>query len=147
MKITRLQLEQLTSAFEDHSEHSWYWDKKSGEILLHTDYDTCGISLEEMGFEQDPEENPDRYIYVEPLESHEGFRNMEHYAESLPEGECKRSLIRTLQGRKPFANFKNVLRDFPDERQAWFDYHNQWLTQKATEFIQDNKLGEIERPS
>ena len=147
MKITDIQVSDIASALEDHGEHSWYWDKKAGELLLHSDFDMCGVSLEEEGFEEDPDENPDRYLYVDPLESHHGFQTMENYVGNLPDSECKRSLIRTLQGRKPFANFKNTLLDFPDERQAWFDYQNDWLTQKAIEFIKDNKLGEIENPS
>ena len=147
MKITDIQVSDIASALEDHGEHSWYWDKKAGELLLHSDFDMCGVSLEEEGFEEDPDENPDRYLYVDPLESHHGFQTMENYVGNLPDSECKRSLIRTLQGRKPFANFKNTLLDFPDERQAWFDYQNDWLTKKAIEFIKDNKLGEIENPS
>jgi hypothetical protein len=144
MKIPNLQLTEITEALEDHGEHSWYWDKKAGEVLLNSDYDICGVSLEEQGFDEEPDENPDRYIYIEPLDSHQGFRNMEHYVGSLPEGECQRSLIRALRGRGPFASFKDTLHDFPDERQAWFAFHNDWLAQKAIEFIQANELGEVD---
>lgn len=138
-----MQVRDLVTALEDHGEHSWYWDKKAGEILLHSDFDMCGVSLEEEGFEEDPEENPDRYLYITPIESHEGFRNMERYVESLPDSECRRSLIRALRGPRPFASFKNVLYDFSDEQKAWYEFHDEWLTKKAHAFIQDNKLGEI----
>jgi hypothetical protein len=106
MKIPNLQLTEITEALEDHGEHSWYWDKKAGEVLLNSDYDICGVSLEEQGFDEEPDENPDRYIYIEPLDSHQGFRNMEHYVGSLPEGECQRSLIRALRGRAPSHHSK-----------------------------------------
>jgi len=144
MKIPYLQLTEIKEALEDHGEHSWYWDKKTSEVMLNSDYDICGVSLEEQGFDEEPDENPDRYIYIEPLDSHQGFRNMERYVESLPNGECRRNLIRTLQGRKPFANFKNALYDFSDEQKGWYEYNDQWLTQKAIEFIQDNELGEVD---
>ena len=45
----------------------------------------------------------------------------------------------------PFPNFKNTLYDFPDEQKACYSFHDDWLPQKAIEFIEDNKLGEIEK--
>ena len=145
MKISKLQILEIASSFESHGdESSWYWDKKTSQVLLNCPEEICGMDLEEQGFDEDPDENENRYIYIEPVESHEGYRNMESYLATLPDGECQRALDRALRGRKPFATFKHTLYDFPEEREAWFAYHNNWLEQKAREFIQHNKLGEIE---
>ncbi|MEQ1842596.1 MAG: UPF0158 family protein, partial [Verrucomicrobiales bacterium] len=115
MHLTKLQLADLATALEDHGGMTWYWDREAGEALPLGD----DLSWEELGLEEDPEENPDRYLLIEPLDSREGFRCMERYVEDLPEGECRRALFRSLHGPRPFAVFKGVLQDFPGEREAW----------------------------
>lgn len=99
--------------------------------------------VEEMGYDQNPDDDPDRYLLIEPLDSRTGFRCMERFVEDLADGECKRSLIRALRGPRPFASFRNVIDDFGDERKQWFEYHDNWLLEEARSFIEDNDLGTI----
>ena len=144
MKISKLIITEIADALESSvGESTWYWDKKTSQVLLNCPEEICGMGLEEQGFEGDPDDNSDRYIYIEPVESHEGYQNMESYLATLPDGECQRALHRALRGRKPFATFKHTLYDFPEEQQAWYSYHNAWLEQKAREFILHNQLGEV----
>ncbi len=146
MKLTPFQISEIATALDDNSyEHHWYWDRQKGEMLFISDM--LDDDYTECGFDEDPEENPERFIKIEGIESRLSFRVMEDFTSTLPEGECRRALVRTLNGRKPFANFRNTLYDFPEEQKAWHDYHNAWLPAQAEAFITENNLGEISRSS
>ena len=139
MEILYTRLNDLAMALEDHGSNQWFWDRETGELILYSE----DLSLEEMGYDQNPDDDPDRYLLIEPLDSRTGFRCMERFVEDLADGECKRSLIRALRGPRPFASFRNVIDDFGDERKQWFNYHNNWLLDEARSFIEDNDLGTI----
>lgn len=139
MEIPYTRLQDLATALEDHGNNQWFWDRKTGELLLYSE----DLSLAEMGYNENPEDDPDRFLLIEPIDSRTGFRCMEQFVEDLPDGECKRSLIRALRGPRPFASFRNVIDDFGEQRKQWFDYHDNWLLKEAKSFIEDNDLGKI----
>ncbi|GHT01146.1 hypothetical protein AGMMS49525_01100 [Bacteroidia bacterium] len=68
----------------------------------------------------------DKCIDIEPLESRESFVIMEDFVEQLPNGREKNRLIQALNGRKPFANFNNVIHN-SKYRENWFDFRQKEL--------------------
>jgi len=124
---------ELLDLFESHSDFgSGYIDKQTGEIL--------------MTFEQSDEpeqeevidrlnEDPARYLMIEPISSREGFQIMENFVEGLPEGGERDLLTKVLSRKKPFSNFKNALADMGPLRQQWFDFHDKELRQLATAWL------------
>ena len=140
MHLTKIQLSDIATALEDHSGMTWYWDREAGEAIPLT----VDFSWEEAGLEEDPEENPDRFLLIEQLDSRKGFRCMERYLEEVPEGECRRELFRALRGPRPFAVFKGVLQDFPEEREAWFAFRDAWMMEEVREFVRLHDLGTLE---
>jgi hypothetical protein len=123
----------LLMALDDHSlEHSHYLDLQTGNILFFSDYgDNDEEALARL------EEDPDRFLTIEPVESHEAFHYMEEFVVNLPEGKARLSLSRALSGKKPFRRFKDALAEFPDLRDQWFAFQDQALLRYAKEWLED----------
>lgn len=139
--MTRIKInrDSLSMALEDHGgQMSHFLDKKTGEIVeIFHDFD----------FDDDENEGarridaePERYLEIDPISSHEGFRIMENFVESLPEGEAKLILSKALSWKKPFSNFKEALYDYPDIREEWFEFHNKALSVSAAEWLEEEGI-------
>lgn len=77
----------------------------------------------------------DKCITVEPPASHESFRIMEQFLDKVEDARLHDNLVRALNNRRPFANFK-----FHAETSA---YHERWFAfrqQKLEELV----LGELQ---
>ncbi len=126
----------LTVALESsYTESDWYLDVETGEVLPF--FDSFG---DEEAEREQVEENPERYRYIDPIDSHEGFRIMQDFVATLPESEAKRALERSLTRKSPFRNFKDDLYEFPDVQKQWYDFHNAALLQMAKEWLQSEQI-------
>lgn len=147
MDKTQIDLDELVFALEWHSdETASYLDVETGQIVAVSDLlgDEGGQSQDEI------EENPGRYRYIEPIDSHESYRMMARFVDSLPEGEAQKVLAKSLQRRSPFRNFKDDLYDFPDVQNQWYKFHNEQLVRMAREWVEaeeiDAELVKCDRP-
>ena len=86
----------------------------------------------------DLEENWDKYVEIDRLESHESFEIMADFAENVDSRELRDSLNNALNRKHPFQNFKWVVDNSGPYRQKWFDFKNQRLIEWV-----ENKLDEI----
>lgn len=69
------------------------------------------------------EENYGEYLAFEGMESRESFRVMQDFIEDeIHDESIQQRFFDVIQRRKPFQQFKNLLLDYPDLRQQWFDY-------------------------
>ena len=75
-------------------------------------------------------ENEDRYFYIEPITSHEGYEIMQDFAALEESDEIRSSMFDVLERKKPFLNFKNAIADYPDIEKKFYEY-------------KDNRLNEI----
>ncbi len=67
-----------------------------------------------------------KYIEVEPMESHQSFKVMEYFIGEVDDNNLQNKLINALNRRKPFANFKYIV-ETSKYRQQWFDFRQkQW---------------------
>ncbi len=98
--------------------------KASREILI-----LCG----EIENDDKIEIEENRYVLITPPHSSESFKVMEEFTLDLDEKELQTQLFSALGGYKPFRRFKDVLLDYPDERENWFAFESQ----KLREFIED----------
>lgn len=132
----KIDLGMISEALEDHSEMVWYLDKTTGDVFPVSD--DLDEELDELG--GNPENNPDRFLVIDALDSHDAFRIMEDFVDTLEKGEASRSLLRALDGPKPFASFKHTLRDFPEVREAWFKFEDERMLEHAREFLSVNEI-------
>lgn len=70
---------------------------------------------------------------------------MEDFIYTLPPGRLRTQLERAISKRKPFRRFKDVLLNYPEERQAWFDFQNEQQRQWARDWLAEHGIRPIER--
>jgi hypothetical protein len=63
------------------------------------------------------------YIIISKMESWEAFKIMEDFIEELNDSRLKEDLIKILNRKSPFANFKIEIEN-SSYRQKWFDFRN-----------------------
>src|SRR5438093_9023322 len=109
LKINRDELiDALTVRFEI-TEDGWYLDTETGKVLLNSD------AADDVP--EDIEDNP-RYLWIEPIASHESYRIMEDFIATVNDAKAAARLAHAIDGRKPLRCFKDALLDFPALREA-----------------------------
>ncbi len=105
-----------------------YINKETGDIKTTPDFDN-GYADEELWADvlKELEENWNKYIQIEKMESHESFDIMADFADSVDSRELRDNLINALNKKHPFRNFKWVVDNSGPYRQKWFDFKNQRL--------------------
>ena len=87
-------------------------------------------------------DNPDKFLAIDSLDSHESFRIMEQFAGTVKDRSLQRNLIHALERKRPFANFKYVIDNSP-MRQKWFDFRDQVYLDLAKEWLDVNASDEL----
>ena len=139
MARIKIDADELMMAMEDHGGFlSYYLDKETGKIRLTSE--DWGLSDEDDDLPQRLEEEPDRYVGIEALSSHDGYRIMEDFVDSLPEGEERRILQQALSWKKPFSNFKSAVADMGPLREQWFKLHDRRMQQEMQDWLAYHEL-------
>jgi uncharacterized protein UPF0158 len=68
--------------------------------------------------------NPDDYYEIEKMDSRDSFSVMEDFVYTIDSDELRKELIRALNNKKPFRQFKYVIDDSGEYRQKWFDFRS-----------------------
>lgn len=96
----------------------------------------------------------DRYLRVEPASSREQYRWMERFVISVADEALRERLIISIDGKGAFRRFKDVLLNYPAERERWFAYRSDllhyrmkcWLEQMQVEPQSPPPWGEVTPP-
>lgn len=133
MPQIKIDMDLLSVALDDHSGYSSYFlDKITGRTLFISE----DLMNDDGGkIQKRIEDDPERYLAIEPVSSHESFRIMEEFVDTLPAGEAKLILSKALSWKKPFNNFRDALYDYPDIRKQWFEFHGKALRELASEWL------------
>ena len=67
-------------------------------------------------------DNPDEYYGIEKMGSRDSFSVMEDFIYTVDSDKLKEELIRALNYKKPFRQFKYVIDNSGEYRQKWFDF-------------------------
>lgn len=135
-KTLIIHTEDFLNALDDHSDsHAWYLDLDNGSIFI-VFYDDEFKSDDPEGPTRElVEEHPERFLYIDPLESNESFKIMENFIETLEEAPLREKLWNALSQRTPFRKFKDALLAYPEVREHWFAFQKKALMQKALEWF------------
>lgn len=132
-------IDDLIDALESRDgEPGWFLDLSTGEVVgLFGDLvdDDENDALREA-----LEEQPDRFVPIEPLVSHEAFRIMEAFVEALPDKEPAKRLSMALGQRPPFRRFKDELLAWPRLREQWFRFHHDRMREHAKKWLSSNGI-------
>jgi hypothetical protein len=141
LAISALDLDELVTALQDQNaqyEHFWLINPDTGEITFTSP-------------DLDPELDLDdtELVSIDPLPSQEWYRDMEDFADGMPDDGAARRLTRAIQGRGAFRRFRDELHDeYPHLLTLWHDFSGRRAIRRAVEWLADNSLvdaGDAER--
>src|SRR3972149_5755748 len=81
-----------------------------------------------------------RYLGIPQSDSHEGYRDMEAFIATIPNEHMQDRLWRAIGGRGAFRNFKDVLADFPRERERWFEFKDTRLRRRVLAWLESQGI-------
>jgi hypothetical protein len=137
-------LDSLITALDDHSpDIEWVLDRLTGEVIPVTDPMVTGDEESQALLDAEP----DRYVLIEPLPSHEAYGIMETFVQGISDAAIRDPLADSLRHRHPFRAFKEALSGFPDVRAAWFRFHGERMTFIARRWLADAELSDAFRIS
>lgn len=165
MPAIRIDIDELATAMSDH-DSEWVLDTQTGKVLMKEWLRDPGVrQLEGLevesggdgGGELDDEFDPDvdldedRFVWIEPIDSHEAFRWMEHFALRQDDERVRERLLDALDRPRPFRRFKDALYEFPAVQDAWYRFEEEKQRQAVRDWIQsegiDAELFVAEPPS
>lgn len=124
----------LSMALEDaDGEHMWYLNRNTGEVAF--------ISPD-MGLDDDQTdlENDDHWVAVEAISSSDGYRIMQDFVFKLPQSAYRERLEHALDGPRPFRRFKDALAEDPQQREAWFAFHESRILKYGEEWLESEGI-------
>jgi hypothetical protein len=150
LKINWMELE--VAIDNDSWEIHHYLDLETGEVIA--------ISDETRGYLDDPpdDELPDwqkqelqaaeqvergygtRYISIPRAESHDAYRDMERFIGSVWDERLQNRLWGAIQGRGAFRYFKDVLDEYPAERERWFAFSDRRVKERMLRWLEGENI-------
>ena len=131
-------LDELCDANEMNSDEiSHYLDVNTGEILMRMDPLLTGYKDEDLEEELEDEE---RYLELPTIASRDAYGLMVDFVETVPSTELQDRLNTALNGRKPFRTFKDVLFDFPEDRENWFKFERETHRREILKWLEDESI-------
>jgi hypothetical protein len=82
----------------------------------------------------------DRFISIPPEGSHEGYRDMEAFIATVRSRRLQERLERVISGRGAFRYFKDVLLDYPAERERWFLFKRERLHDRILDWLETHEI-------
>lgn len=137
--MLRIDEDDLLDALSDHNpDMGWYLNQQTGEVFpVFRDIFFPGDEeyIDEEALGEDP-----RYLLVEPVSSRDGYRWMEKFTAEVNDPDLRRRLERALDRPRPFRGFKDVLVDYPTEREQWFEFERLRQREVAEEWLTMNGI-------
>jgi len=134
----QIDLNELLIAFEaDRSVSDYYLGLKTGKIY----YDSAWDSEEFFEDQPEPESNEDEdRLFIPPLSSYESYQIMVDFIGTVQNTRLREKLLIAIDGRGAFSRFKNVLIDYPHERERWFLFEKNQLFQKMQDWLENEGI-------
>jgi hypothetical protein len=164
LKIDMSELEMAFDSYGEMI--SYYLDLETGEVVSVSDEERCTLeSIYESYYDEQSEtvdwENAfekehvpdwqrellinsdrveagfgDRFISIPAEGSHEGYRDMEAFIATVHDRRLQERLERAISGRGAFRYFKDVLLDYPAERERWFQFKRERLHLRILDWLE-----------
>jgi len=122
MKLSQKQVYHIASELDIGN--VCYIHKETGEVKDMLTEETAEIGGVEEEWRKEMEvieKEEDKWVLIEAMMSRDAFRIMEDFADQVRNKRLQKRLIERLNGRNPFANFKNAI-DNSDVRDDWFKF-------------------------
>lgn len=117
---------------------SCFINKKTREmVFLYGDEDDV-FAMEEDAWADERKKikkKPKDYLEIEKMDSHESFRVMEDFAETVDSVRLRQDLFQVLNQKKPFSKFKYVVDCSGGYREKWFAFKAERLQEWVKEQV------------
>jgi len=134
-KTLKIDLDELCNAMENSSfENEYFLDLETGDILFISEY-TDDEETEKL--KDRIEEEFDRYERIPKAESNEGYSDMVDFITTVDNEHLAELLEVAINGKGAFRRFKDVLLNYPEERERWFRFKNERMEERALEWLDD----------
>lgn len=134
-KALNINLDELCEAMGNSSyEHEYFLDLETGEILLLSD---CMDDEETRELKDRIEEDLERYERIPKAESNEGYEDMVDFIATVNDERLAELLEVAINGKGAFRRFKDVLLNYPEERERWFKFKDERTEERALEWLDD----------
>ncbi len=132
MRVIPINWTDLETAFERNSpDTESFLDTRTGEVVSVTegaiDYAEQRARVQSGG---------EAYVRIEPAASREQYKWMERFVVGVTDEPLRERLVIAIDGKGAFRRFKDVLLNYPTERERWFTYRAEllhWAMQKWLE--------------
>jgi len=154
--MAKIQIDEgdLLMAFESGDGMTeWFLDRETGAVIGlgddvpfddeddedDQDWEREAKALRRAIYEES-DEGEGRYLAIESLSSHEGFRIMEDFAASQEDRRVREALFDALDRRRPFRSFKDALDGFRGLSEAWYSYQAARLREEALAWLRSRGI-------
>lgn len=86
------------------------------------------------------------YQRIDAVSSREQYRWMERFNESVTDDDLRRRLNGAIDGKGAFRRFKDMLMNFPEERDRWFVFRSERLRQCMEAWLSTHGIEAVARP-
>ena len=129
MRVIPVNWTDLETAFERNSpDTESFLDTRTGEVVTVTegaiDYAEQRAKVQSGG---------ESFVRIEPAASREQYKWMERFVAGVTDEALRERLVIAIDGKGAFRRFKDVLLNYPTERERWFSYRAEllhWAIQK-----------------
>lgn len=150
MPAIRIDIDDIATALSDN-DSEWVLDTQTGKVLMKEWLRDPDIrQLEGLESPGDGDEeldefdldmlDPERFVWIQPLGSHEGFRWMEDFALRQDDERVRERLLDALDRPRPFRRFKDALYEFPAVQEAWYRFEEERLREAVREWIRGREI-------
>jgi hypothetical protein len=84
-----------------------------------------------------------RYIAIPQIESYDDYNDMVAFIGTVSNPSLQARLEQAISGRGAFRYFKDVLLDYPKERERWFRFQDERMHQRVLEWLDEEGIEPI----
>jgi hypothetical protein len=133
--------DELEIALTWHSDESeCYLDLRTGEVHRVSSFpaDRADDELSEEAVEEAFAAG--HLVRVEPFPSSVEYGWMAEFTGTVKDARLRDLLEVALNGRGTFRRFKDVLAEYPADRERWFRFHDERVREAMREWLEDNDI-------
>jgi len=136
MRVIPINWTDLETAFERNSpDTESFLDTRTGEVVTVTegaiDYTEQRAKVQAGG---------EAYVRIEPAASREQYKWMERFVAGVTDEPLRERLVIAIDGKGAFRRFKDVLLNYPTERERWFSYRAELLHWAMHKWLEKEQL-------
>jgi len=136
MRVIPINWTDLETAFERNSpDTESFLDTRTGEVVTVTegaiDYTEQRTKVQTGG---------EAFVRIEPAASREQYKWMERFVAGVTDEPLRERLVIAIDGKGAFRRFKDVLLNYPTERERWFSYRAELLHWAMHKWLEKEQL-------